>query len=126
MEADRLFAVETSARGLDGWMDAYASDAVRLRLGGIAVQGLDAVRTADAPLFADPARRLLWEPTDAGVFADGLHGFTTGTSAFVTVEDGVVADTLSTGRYVTFWRRDEDGTWKVILDTGVTDPAPRP
>ncbi|HEX7069213.1 MAG TPA: DUF4440 domain-containing protein [Rhodothermales bacterium] len=126
MQADRVFAEETAARGLDGWMDAYAPDAVRLSLGGQAVQGLEAVREADAPIFEDPSRRLIWEPTDAGVFEDGRHGFTTGRSAFVTVVDGAVGDTLRTGRYVTFWRLSDDGTWKVILDTGVTDPQPHP
>ena len=122
MEADRAFAAATAARGLEGWMDAYASDAARLALGGPAVRGLGAIREADAGLFADTQRRLIWEPTEAGIFEDGRHGFTTGTSAFVLLEGEAVADTLSTGRYITFWRREADGTWKIILDTGVTDP----
>jgi ketosteroid isomerase-like protein len=123
MAADRAFAAETAARGLDGWMDYYAADAVRLTMAGTfadttIVQGHGAVRRFDAGLFADPSTRLLWEPTDAGVFADGRTGFTTGRSAFVRLDGGTPADTLFAGRYVTIWRRGADGRWRVILDTG--------
>jgi ketosteroid isomerase-like protein len=121
MAADRAFAAETARRGLEGWMGAYTGDAVRLYMGGTAVQGLEAIRAFDAEIFADPGLRLLWEPADAGVFADGRHGFTTGRSAFVRLE-GERQDTLQTGRYVTIWRLGADGRWRVILDTGAVDP----
>ena len=124
MEADRAFARASAERGLEGWMSVYAPDAVRLSMGGRALQGLTAIREADAGLFADSTRRLVWEPTDAGVFADGRHGFTTGRSAFVSIERGKPVDTLSTGRYVTWWRLDDAGAWRVILDTGSNDPSP--
>src|SRR5262245_61515904 len=79
MEADRKFAAAAKARGLRGWMEFMAEDAVRLqKLGGTAVRGRAAIRKADAALFADATRQLLWEPSEAGAFADGRHGFTTG------------------------------------------------
>lgn len=121
MNADRAFAAESAAQGMDGWMDAFAPDGVRLVLGERAVQGRVSIREADAPLFADATRRLVWEPTDAGVFSDGRVGFTTGRSAFVRIENGLTSDTLSTGRYLTMWRVDQRGNWEVILDTGVSD-----
>ncbi len=117
MAADSLFAAATAARGLDGWMSFYADDAVRLALGRQGIQGLDSVRQADAALFADSSARLVWHPTDAGAFADSLHGYTTGRSALVEKATG---DTLGRGRYVTFWRW-ENGAWRVILDTGTSD-----
>ena len=39
-----------------------------------------AVRKLDAEMFKDPKRKLVWEPTGGGAFADGRHGYTTGTS----------------------------------------------
>jgi ketosteroid isomerase-like protein len=112
-EAEAAFQASTAARGLDGWMAWYAPDAVRLVMGGKVSQGTAAVRAHDAELFADPAARLSWQLTDAGAFADGRHGFTTGTAAMVRG-----ADTLYKGTYVTLWRREADGGWKVVLDTG--------
>lgn len=117
MAADRAFAAQTADRGLDGWMDAYAPDAVRLSMGGTVAQGTEAVRAFDAALFADPTQRLVWAPTDAGSFSDGRHGFTTGRSALLSAR----GDTLYTGVYVTLWRREADGRWRAILDTGAAD-----
>ena len=121
MAADRAFAAETAARGLDGWMEYYAPDAARLYMGGTAVRGHAAIRAFDADLFADPAVGLRWAPTDAGTFADGRHGFTTGRSALVRL-GGAAPDTLRTGTYVSLWRLDADGRWRVLLDTGALDP----
>lgn len=119
MQADRDFAAETLQRRLDGWMASYAEDAARVVLGDSAVRGLQNIRESDARIFADSAMQLLWEPTDAGVFAGGNLGFTTGVSAYVRTNPGTsVVDTVSTGRYVTIWRRGDDGQWQIVLDTG--------
>ena len=116
LAADHAFADSTAARGLDGWMTFYSADAVRLTMGGRHVQGLGAVREFDRELFADSTVHLLWIPTGAGAFTDGRHGYTTGTS--VMIRHGAKPDTLYKGAYVTRWRREADGSWKVILDTG--------
>jgi ketosteroid isomerase-like protein len=115
LAADRAFADSTERHGLEGWLAWYAPDAVRLVMGGAVAQGHDAVRAFDAPLFADTTRTLRWVPTDAGVFDDGRHGFTTGHGALVG-RDG--RDTAWAGSYVTIWRRGADERWRVILDTG--------
>jgi ketosteroid isomerase-like protein len=115
--ADRAFAAAAAEDGLDGWMRYFAPDAVRLTLGAEAVQGLPAVRAHDAGIFADSTRRLTWAPTEAGVFADGQHGFTTGRYALIG-DAGAAPDTLAAGAYLSIWRRNEAGEWQVILDTG--------
>jgi uncharacterized protein (TIGR02246 family) len=128
LAADRAFAAAAAARGLDGWMSVMAPDAVRLpRLGQPAVTGADAIRRADAALFADPTRRLVWEPTEAGPFADGRHGFTTGRYKVLrrpgTRDAGAGEDqVVASGSYLTWWRKEADGRWLVILDTGTPDP----
>ncbi len=118
MAADRAFAAASAAAGLEGWMSYIAPDAVRLVMGGAVTRGLDSIRAHDAGLFARPDARLRWEPTDGGVFADGRYAFTTGTARFVErAADG--AETVTwRGVYVTTWRREPDGRWLVVLDTG--------
>jgi ketosteroid isomerase-like protein len=118
MQADREFAAATAENGMEGWMQAYTADAVRLQLGGEVAQGHAAIREFDAGIFQDPMIRLTWEPTDGGVFSDGRHGFTTGRGALVRLTPPT--DTLWRGSYVTLWRL-EGGRWKVILDTGASD-----
>jgi ketosteroid isomerase-like protein len=123
MDADRAFAKATAEKGIDGWMSFMADDAVRIApLGGKAHVGKAAVKELDAPMFADPKRKLLWEPTDGGAFADGKHGYTTGRSRAIVTNDKGEEETGWTGAYITWWRRSDDGTWKVILDTGAADP----
>ena len=120
--ADRAFAKATAEKGLDGWMGFMADDAVRISpLGGKAHAGKAAVRELDAAMFADPKRRLVWEPTDAGAFADGKHGFTTGRARMLVRNQDGSDQVQWTGVYVTWWRKGDDGQWKVILDTGALD-----
>lgn len=122
MNADREFARAAAEKGLDGWMSFMAPDMVRLpKIGGKLITGREEVRKADSPIFADPKRKLQWEPVDAHLFADGKSGVTSGRYKIV-VKDAAGAEKVSaTGGYVTGWRQDANGKWKVIFDTGSPD-----
>lgn len=121
LAADRAFAQAADRDGLEGWLAAFHPEAVRLMPGADPVVGLEAIRRFDAALFADPDRRLVWEPTDGHVFADGRTGFTRGRYEVLAL--GAVAQR---GSYLTFWQRVPDGSggerWAVIFDTGSPDP----
>jgi ketosteroid isomerase-like protein len=120
LEADRRFAAAVAEDGLAGWLAAMAEDAVRLpELGEAGVQGKAAIAELDRPLFAATDRRLVWEPTDAGLFADGRHGYTTGRYRVLQEVEGAEVE-LSAGAYATWWRREGE-TWRVIFDTGAPD-----
>ena len=121
MQADRDFATETHARGIDGWMSFYARDAIRIRYRGNMVKGFDAIRTFDSPGISDTTSTLNWEPTDAHVFRDGEVGSTTGRYWVVSRKSGETGKETGHGRYVTMWRRD-GGRWLVIMDTGYPEP----
>jgi len=116
MNADRAFAKATAERRLDGWMEFYTDDAVRITpLGGKATIGRKAIRELDTRLFADTDTRLVWEPTDGGAYPDGKIGFTTGKAKILAKDEKVLFE----GAYLTLWRKEADG-WKVILDTGAS------
>ena len=36
------------------------------------------------------------------------------------------AQTIQEGRYMTSWRKDEAGAWKVVMDATIADPAAPP
>lgn len=125
MDADRAFAAAAQVRGLDGWMEYIAPDAARLhRIGTSFVRGHEEIRRADAAIFADPARRMIWEPTDGGLFAEGNHGFTTGRYQVLEKQADGSERLLGQGGYVSVWRREADGRWLIIMDTGAADPPP--
>jgi ketosteroid isomerase-like protein len=122
LQADRDFYQATSEKGLDGWMSFLADDAARLpKIGAKFITGREAVRAADALLFADPNRKLTWEPVDAHLFADGKSGVTSGRYKVISKDAGGADKVVAAGGYVTGWRLDANGKWKVIFDTGSPD-----
>lgn len=65
---------------------------------------------------------LSWEPIYADVARAGDIAYTTGPWDFRPkgAEDKPVAH----GQFFTIWRKEPDGTWKWILDIGISHPAP--
>lgn len=66
---------------------------------------------------------LLWAPECAGIAASGEMGFTTGPWEYrpAGIEDTVVYY----GHFISVWKKEQDGNWKVVLDIGVSNP-PQP
>lgn len=120
MEADRQFAVETAARGADGWAAWFAEDGRMYRERGY-VDGREAIREAMVPAFADSLRTLRWAPDTAVVAASGDIGYTLGHWESV-IRTPAGDSVLGRGNYVTLWRRQPDGTWKVAADIGNQAP----
>jgi len=63
--------------------------------------------------------RLEWWPSAAAVDCSGRLGVSTGPWRYSNAAGGESA----TGHYLSVWRRDEDGQWRVVLDHGI-DHAP--
>ena len=61
----------------------------------------------------DSAFTLTWEPEFAQVSTSGDLGYTYGQYE-LTVADSVFRE----GYYVTIWKKDANGNWKFVLDTG--------
>ena len=110
VRAEQAFEADVAERGVDGWMDAFTADGWMGR--GLPVTGAEMRQQMTAVLAAGS---LAWEPVAAGVSGDGGLGFTVGTSVY-TPRDGTPAET---GSYVTIWRKQPDGTWRVLFDAGV-------
>jgi ketosteroid isomerase-like protein len=63
---------------------------------------------------------LAWQPSFAGMSASGDMGFTTGPWEFkADVKDEKPA---GYGHFVTVWKKQVDGTWKFVVDLGVSHP----
>ncbi|MBC7842626.1 MAG: hypothetical protein H7099_09945 [Gemmatimonadaceae bacterium] len=115
--ADREFARAVADSGAPAWNARLANDVAKPGNGGlILLRGVVPVAANDKTIFADPSRLLVWEPTDAVAYADRVTGVTVGRYAMVRRSTRI--DTLSRGRYLTLWRKQSDGAWKILLDTG--------
>ncbi len=122
MDADVAFAAATKARGVDGWVEWFADSGVQVTPGRNVV-GKAAIRELAVARFADTTRLLSWQPTTAEVSASGDLGYTIGRWE---VGPRAGGEPLGRGSYVTIWRKQTDGSWKVVRDVGNADPAPAP
>jgi ketosteroid isomerase-like protein len=65
---------------------------------------------------------LIWEPTFAVMARSGDFGFTTGPAKWrAKKEDEKI---LGYGNFVSIWKKQKDGSWKVALDLGIENPQP--
>lgn len=124
LAADRAFCQRSLAVGMKVAFVEYADTAViKMDDGQLAVRGLDSLKTRWAAPRPDGPSPLFWEPQHAEVSASGDMGFTFGYWRFpATTTSG--RDTLYYGNYVSIWKRQSDGAWKYVLDTGTNTPKP--
>jgi ketosteroid isomerase-like protein len=122
VDADRAFARAVAEGGTDAWVSWVAADGAQIVPGAGEIRGRDSIRALMAYLD-DPGTKLTWEPVRAQIAASGDLGWTTGTYESESVgSDGRVQH--GQGRYVTVWRKQDDGSWKVVMDLGNPTRAP--
>jgi hypothetical protein len=106
--ADLAFAADTAGRGVEGWVAAFDPEGAMMRAAGRVERA--AIAEAMTPILT--SGRLDWAPIASGK-AGGL-GFTVGKATFT----GARSEDGWRSTYVSIWRRQPDGTWKVLFDTG--------
>ena len=85
------------------------------------LRGAEAVMEGWEDFFTPDGPSLTWAPVSGEVLGAGDVGYTTGRSVFSQKgPDGKLVERL--GQYVTIWRKQPDGSWKVVFDTGSTLP----
>jgi ketosteroid isomerase-like protein len=68
------------------------------------------------------AYRLTWTPIDAVMDPSGEVGYTW-SHYEGRGKDANGNPVTTSGRFITIWRRQSDGSWKVVLDAGANEPA---
>ncbi len=123
LQADRNFAKAGAAKDLDAFMDFVAED-VRFYSAGIMRTGKPPFRESWSKGFGDASWSITWAPLYAEAAASGDLGYTTG--GFEIHDKSAEGSALvRKGSYVTVWRKQSDGSWKVALDMGSFVP-PKP
>ncbi len=117
--ADLAFGRDAAARGLPGWMDWFAEDSAVFPTDAPPATGKAAVRAYYERIRFDP-RNLAWTPVRAELAASGEVGYTWGTWTW-TAKGPDGKSTSATGKYMTIWRRQPDGSYKVEADIGAPD-----
>jgi len=114
MQRDRDFAKQSEARGHLAWQEFMAPNAVKPANGGRMLNGPQEIGDNMLAAFAN-GFTLSWEPTRAEISRGGKLGYTWGRYS------AVVGGKTREGTYMTVWEKQQDGTWKVLFDTGDPD-----
>jgi ketosteroid isomerase-like protein len=120
MQLDVDFSTAVAKGGGKAFATWFADDALALNNGKPPVIGK--VRIAADANWDPQQYQLTWEPIGAQMGPSGDMGFTYGHyDGHARDANGNKIDT--SGRYITVWKRVQDGTWKVALDASA-DEAP--
>ena len=126
IETDRAFCQRSLEAGMKVAFVEYAdSSVIKMDDGQLAIRGIDSLRNQWAAPRPDGPSPLYWEPQHAEVSASGELGFTFGYWRFPAKTSGGL-DTTYYGNYVSIWKRQPDGAWRYVLDTGTNTPKPEP
>lgn len=122
-QADLAFAKATAEHRLEGFTSFLAADVMNIRPNTPVVKGSAALAGHWAPMLNDPGTTITWEPLEAVIAGSGDMGFTIG-SYEVTKNGAGGKSVAGTGKYITIWKKQPDGSWKVAFDSGVQDAPP--
>ncbi len=113
LQADRDFSAMSAKDGLNNaFLEFLDSNGVLLRPGTIPIAGADAVDYLIAQ--NDTGYTMTWIAKDGMIAASGELGYTYGVYE-LKPKDG---DTVLQGTYVNIWKKQSDGKWKFVLDSG--------
>ena len=119
-QAEAAFMQAALQHGSAGYMSYYAEDAAELPNGADAIIGKANIAKTMG-FLDDQKNRLTWQPVAADVAASGDLGYTWGHYEFRSQgKDGVTR--VEHGKYITVWKKQADGTWKVAVDMGNLGP----
>jgi|SRR5215469_12581367 len=103
-------------------MSFYGDTAMQFPDNGPLVQGKDNIRAGWEKMFALPGPGLSFVTTGVEVARSGDLAYEYGTYDFATQDkNGKVND--EKGKYITIWKKQPDGSWKVAADIDNPDAA---
>lgn len=113
METDREFSKMCEERGMKyAFMHYVDNKGVLLRPNAMPLVGGEAINYISQG--NDTSFTMTWEPNGGTVAKSGELGYTYGLYSLKPKD----RDTVFYGTYVSIWKRQPDGKWKFILETG--------
>lgn len=119
-DLEARFAKDVLERGGAAFADWFAEDGVSLGNGQAPSVGRVAIMKSAN--WSPKDYQLTWTPTEATMGPSGDVGYTWGHFEGHS-KDANGNPVTTSGRYITIWRKQADGNWKVVLDAGANEPA---
>jgi hypothetical protein len=110
---DRAFAADSASRGGAAWAERFEAAGANWSYGAERRQGHEAIKAMIDGIRGN-GLELVWTPSASGLSLAKDMGYTVGVYKVMRGED-----LAARGFYVSIWRRDQAGAWKIAFDTGL-------
>jgi uncharacterized protein (TIGR02246 family) len=123
-EADAGWSKASAAKDVEAYVGFLAEDVLVLPPNAPMLTGKESMRKGISEGWATPGFALSWQASKAEASRSGDLAYTVGTYQF-TVNNPKGKPVTDRGKYVTVWKKQPDGKWKVAADIYNSDlPAP--
>lgn len=124
-QADSAYTKAGLAKDRAAFVGLYAADAVMYPPEVAPVSGLDAIGKFVDGFLADPTFAGSFQPLEVEVSTDGTIGYTlnAATLTYTGTDKKLVTERL---RDFHVWRRQADGSWKLVVDIWNAEPPAAP
>ena len=103
------------AKDVDTVLSFFADDASQLPPNTPIIIGIEAIRARQSEAFSRPGFAMSWQTTKVEVSRSGDLAYSYGPLQ-TTVDDAEGNPVTDKGKWVTVWKKQPDGTWKVVID----------
>lgn len=122
MELSRNWAREAQSGDNERILSNWAPDAIVMPPGQPAIKGHDAIRKMLEESSKIPGFQINWEPKEAFVSKSGDLGYVIAHN-YIKVTDSLGNTITTFNKAVEIWKKQEDGSWKNVVDIFNHDPS---
>jgi uncharacterized protein (TIGR02246 family) len=127
-DGEATWVKDWQAKDPDKIVAHYSPDAALLVSGMPAMKGTDAIKSGVGTLLKDPHLSLTFSPTMVVIAKGDDIAYTQGIYTMTYTEPKTGMTLIEKGKYVTVYKKQDDGSWKAVEDIdnadGPATPAP--
>jgi ketosteroid isomerase-like protein len=123
MELSREWAKSVKDKDVEKMLSFWADDAIVMSPNESAVVGIESLRGMVDRSMKIPGFEINWEPQNAYVSKSGDLGYVI-IKNYMTMPTDTLGNTRTVfNKGVEIWRKQEDGSWKNVIDISNSDPS---
>ena len=123
LAADMAWAEAFASKDISAYLAFVEPTASIQQPNGPTVTGTEEIRALIEGFYALPNLSGTWKPVDAKASRSGDLAYTTGTYE-LSYSDSTGATMTDRGKYLEVWRKQSDGSWKMIAESFNSDEPP--
>ena len=120
-DVEAAWVKDTATKDADKWASYFAEDGSGPYPGARTLNGKAAIKAAMAPMLADPNFSLTFQSTRAMASKGGDMVYSQGTYTMTMTNPKTKKPMTDTGKYLTGYAKQADGSWKAVADTFNSD-----